>query len=176
MQNVSLVEYLVSRTQPMSMGTNDGAEGQQIGNATLDQLNTYTLAPPDAQNPSEAGLSSSANNISTSSQSAQQFNTSPIQWGADYVQPMKLNNGRRPSSPAEAVAGARSPEEVLRRLSLASQSSKYPAIATFDPRTAYPGLELSGNVISATFCVPYKIDYGSAGEWVCLHSTLALEL
>lgn len=64
------------------------------------------------------------------------------------------------------MSGASSPEELLRRLSLTDQRPELTQTPQKKPRKGHPGLELSGNVISATFCVPYKIDYGSEGEWV----------
>lgn len=70
------------------------------------------------------------------------------------------------NSPATAADGARSGEDLLRRLSLSAPPK--PNFEDADPRTAHPGLTLSGNVISAAFCVPYKIGYTSNGEWVGL--------
>ncbi|CAD6504887.1 BgTH12-00388 [Blumeria graminis f. sp. triticale] len=34
-----------------------------------------------------------------------------------------------------------------------------------DPRTAYPHLGLSGNVISANICIPYSLQYRKESEW-----------
>lgn len=95
--------------------------------------------------------------------------TSPQpQWNANYIaQPTTPPRGRRPSSPGEAAAGARSPEELLRRLSITTQNPLDQNVADFNPRETFPELQLSGNVISATFCVPFKIRYGSDGQWVC---------
>jgi len=68
-----------------------------------------------------------------------------------------------PESPVEAAKGARSGQELLRRLSLVDSPSAEPWTA--DPRTTYPGLHLSGNVISATFCIPYEVGHKPGGEW-----------
>ena len=68
-----------------------------------------------------------------------------------------------PHSPVEVAKGARSGAELLRRLSLIE-----PARAeTFDldPMTLYPGLGLSGKVISATVCLPYQFGHRPGGEW-----------
>ncbi|KXT17821.1 hypothetical protein AC579_5319 [Pseudocercospora musae] len=77
----------------------------------------------------------------------------------------------RPSAPSaesgasQAAAGARSAEELLRRLSLTPQPSR-PDAELMDPRSAHPSLSLSGNVISAAFCLPYNVGYTTTGEWV----------
>lgn len=70
-----------------------------------------------------------------------------------------------PSSAHEAANGAKNAEDLLRRLSLTGTQSK-PDFDSIDPRTAHPGLGLSGNIISATFAVPYKVGYTTSGEWV----------
>ncbi|EXJ85166.1 trehalose 6-phosphate synthase [Capronia epimyces CBS 606.96] len=66
-------------------------------------------------------------------------------------------------SPVDVAKGARSGKELLRRLSLVDHKDAEALIV--DPRTAYPGLRLSGNVISATFCIPYQLSHGPNGEW-----------
>ena len=68
-----------------------------------------------------------------------------------------------PESPVEVAKGARSGQELLRRLSLVD--SKGAEALEVDPRTAYPGLRLSGNVISATFSIPYQLTHGPGGDW-----------
>jgi trehalose 6-phosphate synthase/phosphatase len=99
------------------------------------------------------------------------------QWNANYIPPPTSSSSKspRPSSPNEVAAGARSPEELLRRLSLAVQSTTDEQIVTFEPRTAFAELQLTGNVISATFCVPHRISYRSDGHWVGVskHQTVA---
>jgi hypothetical protein len=90
------------------------------------------------------------------------------QWNANYfpLPPHTPSKDRRPSSAAGIAAGASSPEELLRRFSLAGRTRKLSDV-TEDPRTLHPNLHLSGNVISATFCVPYRIGYSCNGNWVC---------
>ncbi|KAM3413926.1 hypothetical protein BST61_g10597 [Cercospora zeina] len=63
-----------------------------------------------------------------------------------------------------AADGVKNGEELLHRLSLAgpTSTSDYESI---DPHTAHPSLGLSGNIISATFAVPYKVGYTNSGEW-----------
>lgn len=86
------------------------------------------------------------------------------QWNANsYFAP---KDGPRPESPTEAAAGARSGEDLLRRLSLIGDPVGKPDLADVDPRAAHPGLNLSGGVISATFCVPYQIGYSPGLDWV----------
>ena len=46
------------------------------------------------------------------------------------------------------------------------QHSQDADVVEIDPRTAHPGLHLSGNVISATFTIPYKIGYNAGADWV----------
>jgi trehalose 6-phosphate synthase/phosphatase len=74
------------------------------------------------------------------------------------------SHARRPSSPSELAAGARSPEEVLRRLSLNGPGQKASSLEDIDP-AQYPNLGLTGNIISATFCVPYKVAYVPGEDW-----------
>ncbi|GME24367.1 Glycosyl transferase family 20 [Neofusicoccum parvum] len=70
------------------------------------------------------------------------------------------------SSPTDVAAGAKSPEEILRRLSRPSLDSAEKAdLADIDPKAAHPNLNLSGGVISATTCVPYSIGYSPGNDW-----------
>ncbi|KAF2729001.1 hypothetical protein EJ04DRAFT_516242 [Polyplosphaeria fusca] len=72
----------------------------------------------------------------------------------------------RSSSPTEVAAGARSGAEILRRLSLAPDTAtKRKDVADINPRTAHPGLNLSGRVLSATSCVPYTLSYSPGNDW-----------
>ena len=86
-------------------------------------------------------------------------------------QPLPDRSTQRPASPSEATTGARSGEELLRRLSL-TDSVPRPDQTLIDPYTAHPALGLSGNVISASFCVPYKIAYNPCGDWVRCYDSL----
>lgn len=49
-------------------------------------------------------------------------------------------------------------------------------LADVDPRSAYPGLSLSGRIISATFAIPYSIGFSPANDWELnpRHGTSAL--
>jgi hypothetical protein len=73
----------------------------------------------------------------------------------------------RSESPTHVAAGARDGQELLRRLSL--PRPPVPAASTtqsLDPRDMHPSLGLTGNIISATFVVPYYIKHVSESEWV----------
>lgn len=83
----------------------------------------------------------------------------------EYPNVERSGHGRAPSSASEAANGARSAEELLRRLSLTGIDTS-PQLDLIDPHSAHPSLGLSGNVISATFAVPYKVGYTTTGEWV----------
>ncbi|OJJ34280.1 hypothetical protein ASPWEDRAFT_173702 [Aspergillus wentii DTO 134E9] len=68
-----------------------------------------------------------------------------------------------PATPAQAAKDARSGRDLLRRLSLVGNAS--PVIPEPDPREQYPGLRLSGRIISVAFCIPYKLFLRSGSEW-----------
>ena len=68
-----------------------------------------------------------------------------------------------PDSPSKAAAGVRDPHELLRRLSLVGAESSNRV--TVDPRAAYPALQLSGRIISATFCIPHSLGFESGQDW-----------
>ncbi|RMX72562.1 hypothetical protein D0869_14489 [Hortaea werneckii] len=79
-------------------------------------------------------------------------------------------NGGPQTEPTHAGNDVKSSEELLRRFSLSSERSTKNDLADVDPRAAHPNLHLSGHVISATFCVPYKIGYsGHGNEWELVH-------
>lgn len=132
-----------------SMGNDDEAGGQQSSKSTPPH-------PAPAMPDTNTSLQSNTASPSTP------------QWNPKYVDREDPIRNDPPTSPREAAAGASSPEELLRRLSLTEPRPQISKHAPPKSRKRYPGLELSGNVISATFCVPYKVNYGSRGEWVRL--------
>ena len=67
-----------------------------------------------------------------------------------------------PITPAQAVKDAKSGPELLRRLSLIES----PIMLDADPREQYPSLRLTGRVISAAFCIPYKLYLHPGSDWV----------
>ncbi|KAH7349105.1 glycosyltransferase family 20-domain-containing protein [Pyrenochaeta sp. MPI-SDFR-AT-0127] len=71
----------------------------------------------------------------------------------------------RAGSPTEVAAGARSGEELLRRLSTVEDPATKNDLADVDPRAAHPGLNLTGRIISATFAVPYSLGHSPGNEW-----------
>jgi trehalose 6-phosphate synthase/phosphatase len=86
-------------------------------------------------------------------------------WSANsYFSPKQED---RAASPTEAAAGAKSGEELLRRLSgVQDPSASYKQdLADVDPRAAHPELNLSGRVISATFTVPYNVAYAPGQDF-----------
>ncbi|KAF2664637.1 alpha,alpha-trehalose-phosphate synthase-like protein subunit Tps2 [Microthyrium microscopicum] len=71
----------------------------------------------------------------------------------------------RPVSPTMVAAGAKSPEELLRRLSLSKSSTEGTSSRNVDPRAAHPNLNLSGRILSATFVVPFNIKFINDNQW-----------
>lgn len=67
------------------------------------------------------------------------------------------------SIPVEVKRRASSGQDLLRRLSLAGDTPISPEL---DPRVEYPGLQLSGRLISAAFCIPYKLYHRAGSDWV----------
>jgi trehalose 6-phosphate synthase/phosphatase len=67
------------------------------------------------------------------------------------------------SKPVQTAKKASSGMDLLRRLSLTSDAPTSPEM---DPRVQHPGLRLSGRLISAAFCIPYKIGFRSGSDWV----------
>lgn len=71
-----------------------------------------------------------------------------------------------PMSPADAASGAMSGSELLRRLSLTGGAHLSPATPVIDPRKDHPGLQLTGRIISASLCIPYKAALQAGSDWV----------
>lgn len=130
------------------------------------------MAGRDGQNP--AMIPSVSNNaitpgLSASGTSAYENLETP-QWNANsYFAPKPANTAitAEPDELDELVAtatkGATTPAELLRRMSLIKHARS--ESFEFDPREQYPSLDLTGNVISATFCIPYKVGLDANGEW-----------
>jgi hypothetical protein len=96
----------------------------------------------------------------------QHDNVSPgPNWNANtYRAPKKENESG--TAPSVAATDAKSAEEVLRQLKKAANGeSTKKEMADVDPRAAHPRLGLSGHIISATFVVPYSIDFAPDKEW-----------
>ncbi|KAI1849700.1 hypothetical protein JX266_004649 [Neoarthrinium moseri] len=66
------------------------------------------------------------------------------------------------TSPTEAIKGAMSHQDVLRRMSLSSRGRRE---SISDIKAGVPELALTGNIISTTFTLPYSVKYRSTGEW-----------
>ena len=157
----------------MSEGHVAPASRQQSDHSTRN-VNIELSGAPEVHNSTYSDPNTNPRNGSSFSEQLRQSADSYPQWNANYIPPATSSKGRRPSSPSEVAAGARSPEDLLRRLSLATQRPTHSEITGPNPRTTYPGLELSGNVISATFCVPYRISHGSSGKWVRTKASRAI--
>lgn len=69
------------------------------------------------------------------------------------------------SIPEKPQGNTSSGQDLLRRLSLLEESS--PILPEVDPRAQYPELKLSGRLISAAFCIPYKLQFQAGSDWVC---------
>ncbi|KAF3403783.1 Trehalose-phosphatase [Penicillium rolfsii] len=67
------------------------------------------------------------------------------------------------AAPLQGKRKMSSGQELLRRLSLTGDAS--PMSPVLDPRTQHPGLKLSGRLISAAFCIPYKLYHQAGSEW-----------
>lgn len=143
---------------------------QKTENPALSEANTSIPVTPtvsrEDDSSNQASLPSGSRTYGDASSTPQHILEAV---GADATQETSTSAGvdKRRSSVSEAAAGARDGDELLRRLSLTGKQPK-PDLANVDPCAAHPGLSLSGNIISATFCVPYKIGYTTKGEWVRL--------
>ena len=73
---------------------------------------------------------------------------------------------KSPLSPAYAASGVTSGPELLRRLSLAGEAHLTPATPLTDARADHPGLHLSGRLISASLCIPFKVAHQAGSDWV----------
>ena len=91
----------------------------------------------------------------------------PPSWNANsYFAPKHGDQpagASRADSPSEVAKGARTGAELLRRLSLVERPRR--DTPDLDSRITHPGLRLSGNIISATVCIPYQVGYYFGGEW-----------
>lgn len=66
-------------------------------------------------------------------------------------------------SPSEAAAGAKSGVDILRRMSLTAMGRRE---SLSEIRAANPDLGVSGNIISATFNIPYSFKHHKGADWV----------
>jgi len=69
-------------------------------------------------------------------------------------------------SPSDAETGTLSNQEVLRRMSLAPGRERQNSLSDLDPRAAHPSLNLTGGIISATFCIQQSLMYRKGSDWV----------
>ena len=85
----------------------------------------------------------------------------------DPVTPMISFTGSEQTTSTDTTIGSTSPDEIRRRLNYPRHSPQPSIVTSNDPRMTHPDLTLSGNVISANFCLPYEVKYSRDGEWVC---------
>jgi trehalose 6-phosphate synthase/phosphatase len=80
-----------------------------------------------------------------------------------------------PDSPTQAAAGARTSEELLRRLSLPTGGGGAVVrnVKNYNPRSRHSALNLTGRIISATFVLPFSLKFSEGGNWVCYLHTRA---
>ncbi|KLJ10610.1 trehalose 6-phosphate synthase [Blastomyces silverae] len=74
---------------------------------------------------------------------------------------------RFPENPTEAAKGVKSGADLLRRLSLIDSSR--PSAPSIEPQEGHPGLHLTGRIISAAFCIPYKLRIRPGHDWELKH-------
>ena len=75
------------------------------------------------------------------------------------------------NSPTKFASGAKTPAELLRRLSLVDDDR--PTTPEVDPKALHPGLGLSGGLISAAFCIPHSLGFESGKDWVSKASSIS---
>lgn len=75
-------------------------------------------------------------------------------------------NASSSATPAQMTKESESGMDILSRLSLLGDGS--PILPEADPRELHPGLDLSRRIISAAFCIPYKLSFRSGSDWVGL--------
>jgi trehalose 6-phosphate synthase/phosphatase len=90
------------------------------------------------------------------------FDAPRVESPAEIGSPTQNKPDIRATSPTEAIRGAMSHHEVLRRMSLSFRGRRE---SITNIKSAVPDLGLSGNIISATFTLPYSVKYRGAGEW-----------
>lgn len=172
MQWEAIEESLAGRGSQMSSGDRPSAARQDtFENPALSKENTSIPVTPTVSNDDDAFVppTSGAHGIARGPPQHVLEAVGAVGKGPEDLNAARGNGAssrRRPSSPREAASGARNGEELLRRLSLTGGPRPGPELESIDPHSAHPGLSLSGNVISAAFCVPYKIGYTTGGEWV----------
>jgi len=113
------------------------------------------LDPSITQVPVTPGINLSTYASDSSGALAQSYFTHDVQKMRDQLA----------QSPSEAAAGAKSGHDILRKISLSGHQRQV-SLTDVDPRAANPSLSLSGSVISATFCIPYALQYRKGRDWV----------
>lgn len=126
------------------------------------------LHPPITSIPVTPGNHDSGRSSYIQTPNPSDHNTEGPRWNANsYSTPIDeefSSSSSRPDSPTKVAAGARTGAELLRRLSLVN--GRRPEVADLDPRAVHPGLNLTGGLISATFCIPHAVEFRGGADWV----------
>ncbi|KAL4919109.1 glycosyltransferase family 20-domain-containing protein [Aspergillus aurantiobrunneus] len=72
-----------------------------------------------------------------------------------------ISNSASPYAPSEVAQHANSGSQLLRRLSL----KEVLTLRAGDFQQQYPGLNLTGRIISAAFCIPHKLYFRAGQDW-----------
>ncbi len=135
-----------------------------------DMFSHPALHPSITSIPVTPGVTTTGQSSYFQSSTPPTVNTEGPHWNANSyfaareTEPTDSSSGHPPDSPTKVAEGARSGAELLRRLSLVDGSR--PETAELDPRAAHPALNLTGGLISATFCIPHALEYRSGADWV----------
>lgn len=124
-----------------------------------------------ASSPSHPTVDQSASSASSAHTSSLVDENTPrrpsLHWNANsYFAPGSSGEGSAPfapQSPEEATKGAKSRKDILRRLSLVDTGR--PQVSEAVTPGTYPELKLTGNIISATVCIPYNVGYCTNSGW-----------
>ncbi|KAB2580055.1 Trehalose-phosphatase [Lasiodiplodia theobromae] len=143
------------------------AEPSRPEGQSSDETNPANTEVPVTPTSHTAGVSAYVQPDAPRDQPPLPFDPAKVPSGPNWnPNSMHASDDDRASSPTDVAADAKSPEEILRRLSRPTLDSAEKAdLADVDPKAAHPNLNLSGHVISATTCVPYSIAYSPGNDW-----------
>ena len=147
------IDLQLPSPRPDSMSSPDGHAPLRDGTNTV-HASINPVSTDDVLLPAVAKIVQTPEKLNPASDQPQRN-------GNSYFSPSERVTA--PNTASKAAVGAQSPQERLRRLSLVdAERSERP---TTDPRMAYPTLQLSGRIISATFCIPRSLGFESGQDW-----------
>lgn len=129
--------------------------------------NTHTNNNTTTNDDTRAGDNSNTSNTShhgSSSSSKVAFapsSSTPLPATTPFIAGHNL-----PTSPGTAIG-----KDILKRMTLAAMGRRE---SLSQIRASNPDLQLSGNIISATFNIPHSLKYRKGSDWVRLHTLLSL--